>query len=96
MLEIIKTKTESRSEWMLEIFSKEAKKRKRKSEFQVWTHENHAIEITSKKFLMQKMAYIHLNPVRSGLVEKAGDWLYSSQRNYIGLESLMEIDLVDV
>ncbi len=96
MLEIIKTKTESRSEWMLEIFSKEAKKRKRKSEFQVWTHENHAIEITSQKFLKQKMVYIHLNPVRTGLVEKAEDWLYSSQRNYSRLEAKLDIDLVDV
>lgn len=78
------------------INTKEAKKRKRKSEFQVWTHENHAIEITSQKFLKQKMVYIHLNPVRTGLVEKAEDWLYSSQRNYSRLEAKLDIDLVDV
>lgn len=96
ILESIKMKGESRREWMLQIFSKEAEKRKRKSEYQLWTHENHAIEITSQKFLKQKMAYIHLNPVRSGLVEKAEDWVYSSQRNYSGLESILEIDLVDV
>lgn len=28
------------------------------------------------------MAYIHENPLSSGWVEKAKDWLYSSQRNY--------------
>ena len=42
------------------------------------------------------MAYIHENPVRSGLVEKAVDWMYSSQRNYSGLESLLEIDEADI
>ena len=42
------------------------------------------------------MAYIHENPISSSLVEKAEDWMYSSQRNYIGLESLIEIDLADI
>ena len=42
------------------------------------------------------MAYIHENPVRSGWVEKAEDWLDSSQRNYSGLESLIEIDIADI
>ena len=96
ILESIKMKGESRREWMLQIFSKEAEKRKRKSEYQLWSHENHAIEITSQKFLKQKMAYIHLNPVRSGLVEKAEDWIYSSQRNFSGLDSILEIDLIDM
>jgi hypothetical protein len=58
----------------------------------LWTHENHVIEMESQKFLKQKMAYIHLNPVRAGLEGKAEDSLYSSQRNYSGLESLLEID----
>lgn len=96
IIEVVKSKEESRRAWMLEIFSKEADKRKRKSEYQLWTHENHAIEIASQKFLNQKMAYIHLNPVRSGFVEKGENWIYSSQRNYIGLESILEIDLIEV
>ena len=92
ILETVKSKAESRREWMLEIFSIEAKKRNRNSDYQIWTHEIHAIEITSKEFLMQKMAYIHLNPVRSGLVEQAEDWLYSSQRNYSGVDWVLEIN----
>ena len=42
------------------------------------------------------MAYIHENPVRNGWVEKAEDWMYSSQRNYSGLESLIEINIADM
>ena len=42
------------------------------------------------------MAFIHENPVRSGWVEKVEDWMYSSQRNYSGLESLIEIDIADI
>ncbi|MGB4959192.1 MAG: hypothetical protein WBO36_06940 [Saprospiraceae bacterium] len=37
------------------------------------------------------MAYIHENLVRSGWVEKAEDWMYSSQRNCSGLESQIPI-----
>ena len=58
--------------------------------------ENHAIELITHAFTCQKMGYIHENPVRSGFVEKAEDWMYSSQRNYCGLGNLLEIDLMDI
>ena len=58
--------------------------------------ENHAVELLSHSFTCQKMAYIHENPLRSGWVEKAEDWKYSSQRNDIGLECLLEIDVADI
>lgn len=58
--------------------------------------ENHAVELLAHTFTCQKMAYIHENPVRSGLVENAEDWLYSSQRNYSRLDSLIEIDIADI
>lgn len=87
---------ESRKDWMLKRFEFAAKSHKRNSEMQFWTHENHAIELVSHAFTCKKMAYIHENPVRSGWVLKAEDWMYSSQRNYSGLESLIDIDLMDV
>ena len=37
--------------------------------------------------------YIHLNPVRRGLVERAEDWAWSSARWYAGLRpALLDID----
>jgi viroplasmin and RNaseH domain-containing protein len=45
-------------------------KHKRNAEYQFWTHENHAEHIFSNKFMVQKLAYIHNNPVRTGIVEK--------------------------
>lgn len=39
--------------------------------------------------------YIHHNPVEAGFVEKEEDWLYSSARNYHGLEGLMDVNLLD-
>ena len=36
-------------------------------------------------YLLQLSRYIHLNPVRAGLVKKAEDWEFSSLRDYLGL-----------
>jgi len=36
---------------------------------------------------MQKVNYIHLNPVRAGLVERAIDYRWSSARIWQGCES---------
>ena len=94
--EIKESSNESRKEWMLKRFEFAAKHHKRNSEFQFWTHENHAVELVSHAFTCQKMAYIHENPVRSGWVKNAEDWMYSNQRNYSGLESLIEIDVADI
>ncbi len=96
ILKEIEQSNESRKEWMLKRFEFAAKSHKRNSEYQFWNHDNHAIELTSHDFICQKMAYIHLNPVRSGLVENAVDWLYSSARNYLGMEHLLDIDVMDL
>jgi putative transposase len=37
------------------------------------------------KYLLHLSRYIHLNPVKAGLVEKAEDWEFSSYRDYLGL-----------
>ena len=73
-----------------------ARSLKRNSEYQFWTHENHAIELITHDFTCQKLAYIHDNPIRARWVEKAEVWLYSSQRNYLGLPVLIEMDVMDI
>lgn len=87
---------ESRRAWMLNLFEFAAKKHKRNSNYQFWTHENHAISIESELFLRQKMSYIHLNPVQAGYVDEPSHWRYSSQRNYMELDALIDIDLSDI
>ena len=87
----IESETESRKDWMLNIFEFAAKKHKRNEKFQVWTHENHPELIYSDKFLFQKMNYIHDNPVRAGIVENPDDYLYSSARDLVGKACLLDI-----
>ena len=96
ILKEVQSNRESRREWMLQRFELADKKRKRNSNYQFWTHENHSIEITSQKILMQKMGYIHMNPVKAGLVKNSDDWIYSSQRNYSELSNVLEIDIAEL
>jgi REP element-mobilizing transposase RayT len=91
ILSAIETEQESRRDWILNLFEFAAKRHKRNEKFQVWTHENHAEEIYSNLFVLQKVNYIHENPVRAGIVEKAEDYLYSSARAFAGLDCLLEI-----
>jgi len=42
-----------------------------------------AIVVDKDGYLLELSRYIHLNPVRAGLVEKPGDWEWSSYRDYV-------------
>jgi putative transposase len=47
-----------------------------------WLPKYHAFEIYSRTKLEEKLNYMHENPVRAGLVERAVDWPWSSARWY--------------
>jgi len=89
-LEVINSAVESRRDWMRMVFKYHAKFKNNQNN-QIWTHENHAEIIYSQKFIEQKLNYIHENPVRSGIVTKAEDYLYSSARNYADLENVIDV-----
>ncbi len=38
--------------------------------------------------------YIHDNPVKAGIVEKAEDYLYSSARNYASMDAVLNIEIL--
>jgi len=48
-----------------------------------WLPKYHSFEIYDHPKLEEKLNYMHLNPVRAGLVDKATDWQWSSARKYI-------------
>jgi putative transposase len=77
---------ESRKEWMLKVFKDQGSKNSRNKEYQFWRQDNCPIELYSAKFSLQKLTYIHENPVRAGIVDRAEDYLYSSARDYRFME----------
>jgi REP element-mobilizing transposase RayT len=48
----------------------------------VYEHHPNALRITGEEVFMQKVSYIHLNPVRAGLVEHPDEYLFSSARQW--------------
>lgn len=82
---------ESRQEWLMNRFRFRAANDKKVANYKFWQEDNHVETIYSYDFFKQKLNYIHQNPVRQEIVEKAEDYLYSSARNYAGMDGLLNV-----
>jgi REP element-mobilizing transposase RayT len=92
--EIIKTiesEIESRREWLLPMFKQSCAHLKRNQIFKVWQNGYHAVSIESPKFVRQKLNYIHKNPVVDRIVDQPWEYVFSSARDYIGVEGLVKV-----
>lgn len=81
---------ESRKEFLLDFFKKEANRSTNVNQFQFWRHDNHPIELWSNNVIKEKINYIHQNPVEAGLVFKAEEYVYSSATDYAGNQGLIK------
>ncbi len=50
--------------------------------YQVWQEGTHPVVVESENFAIQKIEYLHSNPVRKGLIELSEHWRYSSAGFY--------------
>jgi REP element-mobilizing transposase RayT len=87
----IVNETESRQEWLLDLFSKACDHLKRDQQYKVWQSGYHAELVQSNKFIYQKLNYIHNNPVVDKIVQNPEDYLFSSARNYADKDSLVDV-----
>ncbi len=60
--------------------------------YQVWEEGYQPKLIQNDSMMINKINYIHQNPVKRGYVDKAEHWRYSSARDYEGVEGLIEIE----
>ena len=67
---------------LLDVFQKAATEERRRNKYKVWQEGYHPIAIYSEDFFLQKLKYMHENPVRKGLTDQAENWKYSSAQNY--------------
>ena len=69
---------------MMKRFEFAAREHQRNSHYQLWTHENHAIELFTPAFTQQKLDYIHNNPGQPKwqLCTVPEDYKYSSALFY--------------
>ena len=80
---------------MQALFKKATESHTRNKNYQFWQYGNHAEEIYSLHFMWDKLNYIHLNPIRAGIVEKAQHYIYSSASNYTTGKGLVNVELAD-
>lgn len=64
--------------------------------YSLWDHHPNALQLMGEEFFMQKVHYIHQNPVRAGLVERAEDYRWSSARWWSGRPLVDEPLRVDI
>jgi len=58
-----------------------------------WEPRYYDFNVWSEAKRIEKLRYLHRNPLRRGLVSKAEDWKWSSFRHYAtGLEGAVEVD----
>jgi REP element-mobilizing transposase RayT len=86
-------KQESRRNWMLWIFRKAGEKNSRNNEYQFWQQDNRAMQLETVEFTLDKLTYLHNNPVKAGIVDKAEEYLLSSARDhYVGKGGSLPIE----
>lgn len=93
ILEMLENDTqESRQKWILAHFHYRDKDDQGKNPTPLWQASYYVETIETQTFFIQKMNYIHDNPVRQGFVNRQEDYPYSSATNYRGHKGLLEVD----
>jgi len=93
---ILESGKESRKEWLEIVFKYHAKYNKNNGIHQIWKQDNQPKQCLHPKFTLQKLNYIHYNPVVAGIVDRPEDYRYSSARNYAGHDDcLIEVKMID-
>ena len=67
---------------MLTYFTVEAKDRK----YQFWERNALSVDIMSETVFLQKLNYIHKNPVKANLCNSETEYQYSSAKHYMGMK----------
>lgn len=91
----IQDEPESRRDWLLDKFAFEGRKDSKITNYKFWQDGNEAKEIHTHDFLMQKLNYIHNNPVKEMIVSEPQEYLFSSAIDYASGKGLVPVVLVD-
>jgi putative transposase len=68
---------------VLQVLKQEtSRKLKRTEQTQFWQRRYYDFNVYTEAKTVEKLKYMHRNPVRRGLVTKPGDWPWSSFRHY--------------
>ena len=83
-----------RRTWLLDLLAAGKADHKTRSTWQLWQEGYHPQAIYSDQTMLQKIEYIHANPVRRGWVASPEHWRYSSAHEWLpGGQPVLRCDL---
>jgi putative transposase len=82
---------ESRQDWLLYMFERAGIYNANNIDWQLWQQHNHPIELSNHEIAMQRLHYLHNNPVTAGFVSEPHYWLWSSAYDYNGGKGPVEL-----
>ncbi len=89
--QILQYLSENNIKQILEQLEFYKKAHKNDRQYQFWQEDCHPELIQNEAMMRQKIDYIHHNPVKRGYVAEAEHWRYSSAKNYLGGEGILEV-----
>lgn len=85
---------EGKWKWMLKLFSQAAQVGNNNNQWKVWEAGYESDIIPSRDALEERLNFIHELPVNERIVWKQEQYLYSSARNYVGEEGLIDVEVL--
>ena len=77
----------------LQMLKQIVSRRRKTGEEAFWQHRYYDFNVWSQRKFVEKLRYMHRNPVARGLVKEPEQWPWSSYRHYLtGLEGTVEIE----
>jgi hypothetical protein len=85
-----------RREWMMRHFEEYGKPLRRIEKFHLWQNCSSPLRIDGKqpRALLDRILHIHENPVREKIVELPEAYIFSSARDYAGIQGLVKVKVV--
>jgi REP element-mobilizing transposase RayT len=81
-------------QWVLRQLKFHKAPHKADQEYQLRQEGYHPQVLQNEAMALDKLKYIHNNPVKRGYVDDPAHWRYSSYRNYMGLAAVLPIELL--
>lgn len=93
ILQAIDTEPDIRKKWMLERFENYGNVLGFLKKYHVWQTCSTPVylDINKKESVLEIAEFIHTNPVRDRIVDTPCDYLYSSARDYSGMQGLVNV-----
>ena len=90
--ELLKLLQKENAEILLKQFKFYKKAHKKDKTYQLWQEGYQPKLIQNDAIMINKIEYIHNNPIKRGFVDEDWHWIYSSARAYRDMESLIEVE----